>query len=51
MFLGIIRTDFSATMYDDEIKYQNLMKNIPLNRLGLADECAGAVAFLVSQLF
>ncbi|EYB97697.1 hypothetical protein Y032_0138g2063 [Ancylostoma ceylanicum] len=44
---GIIRTDFSRALYANEVDHENWLRSIPLNRLGQAEECAEAVAFLV----
>lgn len=46
---GIIRTDFSRALYESETARSNSLRNIPLGRFGEADECAGAVSFLVSD--
>ncbi|CAJ0602000.1 unnamed protein product [Cylicocyclus nassatus] len=46
---GIIRTDFSRALYANEVDHENWLRSIPLNRLGDAEECADAVAFLVSD--
>ncbi|ETN84794.1 oxidoreductase, short chain dehydrogenase/reductase family protein, partial [Necator americanus] len=46
---GIIRTDFSRALYANEVDHENWLRSIPLNRLGQAEECADAVAFLVSD--
>lgn len=46
---GIIRTDFSRALYESETACCNSLRNIPLGRFGEADECAGAVSFLVSD--
>ncbi|RCN49075.1 oxidoreductase, short chain dehydrogenase/reductase family protein [Ancylostoma caninum] len=46
---GIIRTDFSRALYANEVDHENWLRSIPLNRLGQAEECAEAVAFLVSD--
>lgn len=46
---GVIRTDFSQVLYANEMERQKWLQQIPLNRIGMADECAGAVSFLVSD--
>lgn len=46
-FVGIIRTDFSKTLYENPVNAENALRGIPLGRLGEADECAGTVSFLV----
>ena len=46
---GLIDTDFSAAVTSNEKATKNILKSIPMRRVGKADECAGAVAFLVSE--
>uniref|UniRef100_A0A9J2PE08 Dehydrogenase/reductase SDR family member 4 n=1 Tax=Ascaris lumbricoides TaxID=6252 RepID=A0A9J2PE08_ASCLU len=46
---GIIRTDFSKVLYESPSTSNDTIRNIPLGRIGEADECAGAVSFLVSD--
>ncbi|TMS39896.1 hypothetical protein L596_006352 [Steinernema carpocapsae] len=48
---GIIRTDFSKMLTDNPDQNANVdvRRTIPLGRIGEADECAGAVSFLVSD--
>ncbi|WKY03241.1 hypothetical protein Q1695_004746 [Nippostrongylus brasiliensis] len=46
---GIIQTEFSRALYTNEVDHQNWLQSIPMNRMGQADECAEAVAFLVSD--
>lgn len=46
-FLGIIRTDFSKALTDSAEKTKKIDKLIPIGRFGEAEECAGAVSFLV----
>ncbi|CAJ0937161.1 unnamed protein product, partial [Mesorhabditis belari] len=46
---GIIRTDFSKTLIEDPLKHNDIIKRIPLGRIGEAEETAGAVSFLVSD--
>ncbi|KAK0399080.1 hypothetical protein QR680_002891 [Steinernema hermaphroditum] len=48
---GIIRTDFSKMLTDNPEASANVdvRRMIPLGRIGEADECAGAVSFLVSD--
>lgn len=44
---GIIRTDFSSALTDSSEKQKNIDKLVPIGRFGEAEECAGAVSFLV----
>jgi len=50
---GIIKTNMSRALWDggkgDDDHSELLMSDIPMKRLGMPDECAGAVAFLVSD--
>ena len=46
---GIIETDFSNALTSNEDMLKKTLKNIPLRRVGTPAECAGAVAFLVSD--
>lgn len=46
---GIIRTDFSKAIREDGPKQFDVDRLIPIGRYGEADECAGAVSFLVSD--
>lgn len=48
---GVIRTDFSKALWDDPTPdaEKALRSMIPLGRLGEPDDCAGLVAFLVSD--
>ena len=46
---GLIQTDISAGKITDEKKAE-IASSVPLNRLGLADDVAGAYLFLASDL-
>lgn len=46
---GIIKTKFSSALWKDSETEKLAERNIPLQRLGVPEECAGAVAFLVSD--
>ncbi|GMT25029.1 hypothetical protein PFISCL1PPCAC_16326, partial [Pristionchus fissidentatus] len=46
---GIIQTDFSRILTDNEESHNRILQSIPLGRLGQADECADTVSFLVSD--
>ncbi|KAM7356830.1 dehydrogenase/reductase SDR family member 4-like [Cochliomyia hominivorax] len=46
---GIIKTKFSRTLYEDEAANEAALSKIPMNRLGMPDEMAGVVSFLVSD--
>eukprot|EP00116_Pleurobrachia_bachei_P014073 sb/3474335/ len=46
---GIIETDFSSALTSNEKMMKGALAGIPLRRVGSADECAGAVAFLASD--
>uniref|UniRef100_A0A914CDZ9 Dehydrogenase/reductase SDR family member 4 n=1 Tax=Acrobeloides nanus TaxID=290746 RepID=A0A914CDZ9_9BILA len=46
---GIIRTDFSRMLTDNPDNKYDSEKIVPVGRYGEADECAGAVSFLVSD--
>jgi len=46
---GIIRTEFSTTIAQDMEQKAIVDKVIPIGRFGEAEECAGAVSFLVSD--
>jgi len=46
---GIIKTKFSAALWKDLENEKLAARNIPMQRLGTPEECAGAVAFLVSD--
>jgi len=46
---GIIRTKFSEALWQDKEGEKIAASGIPLQRLGEPHECAGAVAFLVSD--
>lgn len=46
---GIIETDFSSALTKNESLLKQTLKQVPLRRVGVPDDCAGAVAFLVSD--
>lgn len=46
---GSIHTPASAASYDDPVRRQQREQEIPLRRLGKADDIANAVAFLLSE--
>ena len=46
---GLIQTDITGGMLTDQMR-QDILKGIPLNRLGTADDVAGAFLFLASDL-
>lgn len=46
---GIIQTDFSQALFADEAEKQKWLSQIAQRRFGDPDECAEAVAFLVSD--
>ena len=46
---GVIKTDRNAAKLNDPVFAEKLRTQIPMQRLGSADDCAGAVAFLASD--
>ena len=46
---GFIETDFSSAITENKGMLSRTLKMNPMNRVGTADECSGAVAFLVSD--
>jgi len=44
-----LRTPFAAPMFEDEAFYGEVVRNIPLGRVGEVDDVLGAVVFLVSS--
>ena len=46
---GLIQTDITGGKLTDEMQ-RDILKGIPLNRLGNADEVAGVYLFLASDL-
>ncbi|XP_063673751.1 dehydrogenase/reductase SDR family member 4-like [Bolinopsis microptera] len=46
---GIIETDFSSALTSNPEILKKTLNNVPMRRVGKPDECAGAVAFLVSD--
>lgn len=45
---GIVRTDFSKVLWEDEETYREAVQYYPLGRLGEPEEIAGAAVFLAS---
>ena len=45
---GIVRTDFSRVLWEDEETYRDAVQYYPLGRLGEPEEIAGAAVFLAS---
>jgi NAD(P)-dependent dehydrogenase (short-subunit alcohol dehydrogenase family) len=45
---GLIRTDFSRALWEDEANLASVLQKVPLGRLGEADDIAGAAVFLAS---
>jgi len=45
---GAIETPINKALLDDPAKLKPLLENIPLKRLGTADEVAGVATFLAS---
>jgi 2-deoxy-D-gluconate 3-dehydrogenase len=43
-----LKTPFSAAMFEDEAFYQEVLRNIPLGRVGEVEDVLGAVIFLAS---
>ena len=46
---GIIKTNFSRALWENEENYQRMMKTMPLGRIGTVDEIAGYCVFLASD--
>lgn len=46
---GIIKTNFSKALYEDEAANEATLSRVPMNRLGLPHEIASVAAFLVSD--
>ena len=46
---GVIETDFSSALTTNEQVMKMALRATPMRRVGKPEECAGAVAFLVSQ--
>jgi NAD(P)-dependent dehydrogenase (short-subunit alcohol dehydrogenase family) len=45
---GLIQTDFSRALWQDEANLASVLQKVPLGRLGQADDIAGAAVFLAS---
>lgn len=45
---GAIETPINKALLNDPVKLQPLLENIPLKRLGTAEDVAGVAAFLAS---
>jgi NAD(P)-dependent dehydrogenase (short-subunit alcohol dehydrogenase family) len=45
---GLIRTDFARALWEDPERLQQVNTQVPLRRIGEADEIAGAAVFLAS---
>ncbi|KAI9588689.1 dehydrogenase/reductase SDR family member 4 [Glossina fuscipes] len=46
---GIIKTKFSKSLYESKTAEEMVLARIPMRRLGMTEEMAGIVAFLVSD--
>ena len=46
---GLIKTDFSRTLSENESIRDKFLENVPLGRIGLSGDCAGAVVFLACE--
>jgi dehydrogenase/reductase SDR family protein 4 len=46
---GIIKTKFSTVLWNSPEKEAAMASNVPLGRIGVPEDCSGAVAFLVSD--
>ena len=46
---GLIKTKFSQALWNDEAILERFMRNIPLKRIGTADDIAGLAVFLASD--
>lgn len=45
---GLIKTDFSKALWDDPVNLATAINSLPMQRLGDADDIAGAAVFLAS---
>ena len=45
---GLIRTDFAKALWEDPARIEAANKSVPLRRIGVPEEIAGAVVFLAS---
>ena len=46
---GLVRTEFSRGLWEDESRLENTIERNPLGRIATSDEMAGAVIFLASD--
>lgn len=46
---GLIKTDFARALWEDPERLEKVNNVVPLRRIGLPDEIAGAAVFLASQ--
>lgn len=46
---GLVRTEFSRGLWEDEARLENTVKRTPLGRIASPEEMAGAVVFLASD--
>ena len=46
---GIIKTNFSKALWENEEVLDISNQNCPMKRMGTADECAGVASFLASD--
>eukprot|EP01137_Pigoraptor_chileana_P001965 Opistho-2@2167 len=46
---GIIKTKFSEALWTNKAILEKTLEDVPLNRLGSAEDCAGTVSFLASD--
>ncbi|KAL8599604.1 Dehydrogenase reductase SDR member 4 [Nucella lapillus] len=46
---GLIKTRFSKAVWENDTVQNELLRNTPMHRAGVPEECSGVVSFLVSQ--
>lgn len=46
---GLTQTDFAGALFDNEVAYKSIIRQIPMHRHALPDEISGAVLYLVSD--
>jgi NAD(P)-dependent dehydrogenase (short-subunit alcohol dehydrogenase family) len=46
---GLIKTNFSRALWEDEANLASALKSLPLGRIGEPDDIAGAAVFLASN--